>query len=50
VAPAQGEYARNKMVAAFGDTGFPLEVGEIGIADADRKKSPYGWHIVKRIE
>jgi len=50
VPPAQGEYARNKMVPAFGDTGFPLKVGEIGIADFNPQKSPYGWHIVKRIE
>jgi hypothetical protein len=44
------EFARNRMVAAFGDTGFPLKVGEYGIADFDPKKSPFGWHIVKRIE
>jgi hypothetical protein len=43
-------YARNQMVAAFGDTGFPLEVGEYGLAPFDSEKSPYGWHIVKRIE
>jgi hypothetical protein len=43
-------YARNRMVPAFGDTGFPLQVGQYGIADFDAKKSPYGWHIVKRIE
>lgn len=50
VTPAQGEYPRNRMVAAFGDTGFPLKVGDVGIADYDPKKSPYGWHIVKRLK
>lgn len=50
VAPAKGEYPREGMVAAFGDTGFPLEVGGIGIADFDPRTSPYGWHIVKRLE
>jgi len=50
VQPGQGEYPRNRMVPAFGDTGFPLPVGGIGIADYDPQKSPYGWHIVKRIE
>jgi len=50
VAPAQGEYARDGMVPAFGNAGFPLAVGEIGIADYDTKKSPYGWHIVKRLK
>jgi len=50
VSPGQGEYPRDRMVPAFGNTGFPLEVGGIGIADYDPKTSPYGWHIVKRIE
>ena len=51
VAPAaEGEYARNRMVPAFGDAGFPLKVGEIGMAPYDSTKSPYGWHIVKRLK
>ena len=49
-APIPQEYPRGKMVPAFGDTGFPLKVGEYGIADYDPKKSNFGWHIVKRIE
>ena len=43
-------FSRDKMVPAFGDTGFPLQVGEYGLAEYDPRKSPYGWHIVKRIE
>ena len=35
---------------AFGDTGFPLEVGEYGLASYDLEKSKYGWHIVKRVK
>ena len=50
VAPANGEYARNRMVPAFGDAGFPLQVGEFGMASYDNAKSPYGWHIVKRLK
>lgn len=50
VTPARGEYARDRMVGAFGDAGFPLEVGGIGIADFDQRSSPYGWHIVKRLK
>ena len=50
VAPAEGEYARGRMVPAFGDAGFPLKVGEIGMASYDAAKSPYGWHIVKRLK
>ena len=49
VAPAAGEYARNRMVPAFGDAGFPLQVGEFGMASYDKEKSPFGWHIVKRL-
>ncbi|HEX4826305.1 MAG TPA: peptidylprolyl isomerase [Candidatus Polarisedimenticolaceae bacterium] len=50
VTPASGEYARGRMVAAFGDAGFPLQVGEIGMASYDKARSPYGWHIVKRLK
>jgi len=49
--PPKPEYTpRKNMVQAFGDTGFPLQVGEIGMAPYDPKKSPFGWHIVKRVE
>ena len=47
---ATGEMGRDEMVPAFGDTGFPLEVGEYGLAEYDSDKSPFGWHIVKRTE
>ncbi len=50
VTPAQGEYPRGRMVGAFGNVGFVLEVGEIGIADFSTATSPFGWHIIKRIE
>jgi hypothetical protein len=50
VALVAGEYARNRMVPAFGDAGFPLQVGEIGMASYDKAKSPFGWHIVKRLK
>ena len=42
-------FPRALMVSAFGDTGFPLEVGEIGMAEYDPQSSKYGWHIIKRI-
>jgi len=41
---------RDKMVGAFGDVGFPLRVGGIGLAEFDPQKSKYGWHVIKRIE
>lgn len=50
-----GEYpmtkkGRKQMVAAFGDVGFRLKVGEIGVAPWHAANSPYGWHIIKRIK
>lgn len=45
-----GGYARGRMVPAFGDVGFPLDVGGIGMAAYDANRSPYGWHIIKRTE
>ncbi len=41
---------RRGMVQAFGDVGFRLKVGEIGVAPWDAKASPYGWHIIKRLK
>ena len=38
------------MVPAFGEVGFSLAPGEIGIAEYDPVKSPYGWHVIKRLE
>lgn len=41
---------RTRMVKAFGDVGFRLKVGEIGVAPFDAAASPYGWHIIKRLK
>ena len=48
--PSNHVYKRSGMAHAFGDVGFPLEVGEIGMASHHEKFSPYGWHIIKRLE
>ena len=48
--PSQNEYGRDQMVAAFGDVGFKLAVGQVGIADYDPKTSPFGYHVIKRVE
>ncbi len=50
VATAGSEFARDRMVPAFGNVGFKLAVGEIGVADYDPKTSPYGYHVIKRVE
>jgi foldase protein PrsA len=47
---AAGEFSRGGMVPAFGNVGFTLKVGEIGISDYDPATSPYGWHIIKRVK
>lgn len=46
----QGVYPRGGMVPAFGDVGFPLQVGEVGLAEYDPSKSKYGWHVIKRVK
>ena len=38
------------MVAGFGDVGWRLQVGEVGVAPFHSRKSPYGWHIIKRVQ
>jgi hypothetical protein len=50
-----GEYpmtkaTRAQMVKAFGDVGFRLKVGEMGVAPWDASASPFGWHIIKRVK
>lgn len=41
---------RSGMVAGFGNVGFRLKVGEIGVAPWHEKDSPYGWHVIKRVK
>ena len=41
---------RSDMVVAFGDMSFNLEVGELGLAAYHGGNSPYGWHVIKRLE
>lgn len=43
-------YPRTGMVPAFGDIGFNIAVGEIGMAEFDAERSPFGWHIIKRLK
>jgi len=50
ITPLPGEYRRDGMVPAFGNVGFAVSPGNIGIADYDPATSPYGWHIIKRLK
>ena len=47
--PDEMVFPRAGMVPAFGDVGFPLAVGEIGMSQHDPATSKYGWHIIKRL-
>jgi len=51
VTPAAGETARSGMVKSFSDACFSLKnVGDIVMCDYHETDSPYGWHIIKRLE
>lgn len=41
---------RQRMVPHFGNVAWRLKVGEVGVAPHDRQKSPFGFHIIKRVE
>ena len=45
-----GEYGREQLVAGFGDVAFRLQVGEVGLCEYNLTRSPYGFHVIKRIE
>jgi parvulin-like peptidyl-prolyl isomerase len=50
VPPGPNEMPRDRMVPAFGNVGFSISPGNIGIADFDPQASPYGWHVIKRLQ
>jgi parvulin-like peptidyl-prolyl cis-trans isomerase-like protein len=50
VPPQMNEYSRDQMVPAFGNVGFAISPGNIDIAEYDPAASPFGWHIIKRLQ
>jgi len=46
----QDSHERKSMAANFGAVAFELEVGEVGLAKFHPGNSPYGWHVIKRLE
>ena len=48
--PGEEFHPRNFMVPSFGDLGFKLEIDEIALAVYHPEKSPFGWHILKRVK
>jgi parvulin-like peptidyl-prolyl isomerase len=49
-ARAGAGYPRAALVPAFGDVGFRLAPGAVGVAPHDERSSPFGWHVIKRLE
>lgn len=50
VTPGENEFPRGGMVKGFSDTAFSLRTNEVGIAAFDKTTSPYGWHVIKRVD
>ena len=50
VTPGQNEFPREQMVKGFSDVSFTLRTGDIGISAYDKATSPFGWHIIKRVD
>jgi hypothetical protein len=44
------ETDRQRMVRGFGNLAFTLAVGEFGVVEHDPQKSPFGWHVMKRLK
>jgi len=44
------EHLRSRMITAFGNVGFKLEIGGFGLTPFSPRESPYGWHLIKRLK
>lgn len=50
IPPAPDEVERRTMVRGFSAVAFALAKGEIALVEHDANASPFGWHVVKRVE
>jgi len=50
VPPKSGDTKRDKFVSGFTKVAFSLEVGDVGMTQYDKADSPFGYHVIKRIE
>jgi hypothetical protein len=50
VDPSLHELHRGAFPKGFGDMSFHLAIGEIGVVPYDPATSPFGFHIIKRLE
>ena len=41
---------RDTYAEDFSAVAFRLQVGEVGVAAYHRVRSPFGWHVIKRIQ
>jgi len=46
----ENEYRREDMVPGFGDVAFGLAPDGIGLCEFDAMNSPFGFHIIKRLQ
>ena len=46
----ENEYRREDMVPGFGDVAFGLDPDGVGLCEFDAMKSPFGFHIIKRLQ
>jgi hypothetical protein len=50
VPPRGGETKRAQFVPGFTRVAFSLGVGDVGLAEYDASSSPFGYHVIKRIQ
>jgi hypothetical protein len=50
IAPLGDLLPRRAFVPGFGDAAFGLAAGEIALVPHDAERSPYGWHVLRRVD
>lgn len=48
--PPKDYHHRSKMAKLFGDVSYSLKPGEVGLALFHNRDSPFGYHVIKRLE
>lgn len=41
---------RDRLAPAFGKLSFSLEPGQTAVAEYDPVQSPFGWHVIRRLQ
>ncbi len=50
IAPLRKTVPRRDFVPGFADLAFRLEPGEVALLPYDPETSPFGWHVIKRLD